>query len=207
MRTRWLIGGLVVLLAAAALLTGQLLMTRRHASQTANIGAPVDSSLQSGGSSSGSSGATNAIESTSPSTSRGQAPKTPAAPQAPAAPGERLTMLAAPPVATAGGFNPAYLPPGSRYAVIVRPYGFGPSQGPNTTLVVEISSAKGLNGAKGAEKLVGRNALVIVEVGSQSAYTVGGSFSAVLTLKPDSRGSVLVLSPPSPGSALTHPKK
>jgi len=37
-----------------------------------------------------------------------------------------------------------------------------------------------------------------LQAGAASAWTTGGSFSAELMLKPDPRGSVLVLSTPKP---------
>jgi hypothetical protein len=192
MQRKWLVGGLAVALVAALLVGGQMLMTRRTAPAT---DAGARDVLSGNGSPSSSSGQASANSSSEASHAAALAPTKPAAP------GEGLKLLTAPPSKTAGGFNAAFLPAGSRYSVTVRPYGYGPVQGSNPTLIVLIASAKGLDGAAGAEKLVGRNALVLIEAGRTGAYSKGGSFSAILTLKPDPRGSVLSLGAPRLGTS------
>lgn len=199
MQRKWLIGGLTAIVVAGVLLGGQLLMTHRAMGPATDVGPLGSSSSAESDVSADASGQPSASTASEASQAALQAPKTPAAS------GESLKTLAAPPAKTVGGFAATFLPPGSRYSVTVRPYGYGPAQGPYATLIVLISSAKGLDGAKGADKLVGRNALALVEAGKVGAYAKGGSFSAVLTLKSDPRGSVLVLSVPRMGAAA--PKK
>jgi hypothetical protein len=198
MQRKWLIGGLAAVVVAGVLLGGQLLMTHRVTGSAADMGPQGSSSTATSDVSADASDQASASTSSEASQVALQAPKVPAAL------GESLKTLAAPPAKTAGGFAATFLPPGSRYSVTVQPYGYGPAQGPYATLIVLISTAKGLDGAAGADKLVGRNALALVESGKVGAYAKGGSFSAELTLKPDPRGSVLVLSVPRLGAA---PKK
>ncbi|MDR3686817.1 MAG: hypothetical protein P4L93_07685 [Coriobacteriia bacterium] len=187
MRNKWLIGGAVVVVVAIALVGGQLLMTRQPSTTLSPATLADLARSNPAGTSSTAPGTTEA----SASVSHGSDV---AAPSQPAAAGAALKMLPAPPKATVGGFNTQYLKPGSRFSVTVEPYGLGPAQGSYQTVVVRIVSAKGLNGAKGAEKLVGTNALALIGPSRTGAFTTGGRVSAVLTLQPDPRGSVLMLS-------------
>ena len=109
--------------------------------------------------------------------------------------GAPLKHLTTPPPRSVGGFGADVLTSGGRYAVTVEPYGLGPDVGQNRTLVVLIAAARGLNGATGAEKLVGINAVVYIPT-AEPGYASGGKYSAVLTLMPNSRGAIMELSSP-----------
>lgn len=197
MRKIWIYSG-IALVVVVVLVGGQVLMTRlaQPSSRAASAASIASTSAAQRPATPPPtftrSASTTGIPGSPQGSRRASAPPVPLA-----APGATLGSLSGPPPATVGGFNAGYLKPGSTFRLVAQPYGRGPDQAGNATIVVHIASASGLNGSTGAGKLVGINALVRVGKDGAKTYQKGGTFSAVLTLQPDPRGSVLSLGAPS----------
>lgn len=130
----------------------------------------------------------------------------PGAPTAVAAPGSELTSLTAPPSRTIGMFA---VPKGftsARYAIVFKPFGWGPS-GPGTgRLIAQIVSAKPLDEAAKslAHDLAGRNATLWVDAKGLKVVCLGGTYSGTLVVRGQGDVGVLYLEDPTVGSKASN---
>jgi hypothetical protein len=192
MRRRWIIGGTIVVIAAALLLGAQYVATRGGSGGPTGLPAGVVSQLTGGAASSA-------------ATSDGVAPQptklNPAGAQAPAAPGAVLSKLAGAPPKTIVRFDVGYLSSADHYLITFQPFGFGPDAAGQPTLVVKIVSAAGLGGAASSAKLAGLTTVARISPASATAYSKGGTYTALMSLAVESTGLVPRLSPPMSATA------
>lgn len=99
-----------------------------------------------------------------------------------AADGSELTTITVPPDSTLAMINADRMPADARYVVTFRPYGFGP-QTAGATLVVRITAAEVEGESASDIDFVDRNVLARLAPGEEPV-TVGGTYTAVLTFRP-----------------------
>jgi len=116
----------------------------------------------------------------------------------PAAAGQPLAELAAPPVKTVAmlvvpkGFTPA------TFGIVFEPYGWGPGGPDGGRILVRINSSKPTNAsAKALDKdFKGRNAAVWCAPADTKVLVKGGTYTGVLTVRPQGDTGSLYLSNP-----------
>lgn len=121
----------------------------------------------------------------------GTTPSTPPAgrPAEPAVEGSKLTTVTQPPEATLAMIEPSKLKDDARYTIVFSPYGYGPSRGGQPSLVVRITQATGTNESARALDFTDRNLLATTLTGNDPV-TLGGTYTGVLTFRPD--GGLLI---------------
>ncbi len=100
----------------------------------------------------------------------------------PATDGAALTTVTAPPPKTISALSTSAATPGSEYDVTVRVYGYGPSTGIASIVVLVQTSVPRDTSAK-AYDLNGRNVLVRLDPDTQQVMTVGGTYSGTIKLR------------------------
>ncbi|MHB9004020.1 MAG: hypothetical protein ACYC6C_08135 [Coriobacteriia bacterium] len=110
-------------------------------------------------------------------------------PTEPAPEGSKLTTVTQPPEATLAMVEPTKLKEDARYSLVFSPYGYGPSRGGQPSLVIRISTATPTNESAKALDLSDRNLLATAMPG-QNPVTLGGTYTGVLTFRPD--GGLLI---------------
>jgi hypothetical protein len=189
MRRNWIIGIVVVALAAVMLLGGQYWVSRRGSSVDDGPQTSISALL---GPASKSGIAPIAAQNASAS----DIAVPPSKASKPAAEGVVLVKLPEAPAKTVGGFAPGQLPANGRYIVTLQPYGFGPDSSGQPTLVFRLGSVTPLPGVAGREKLIGITTVSRISPASVAAYAKGGTYTALLSVATDVRGLALQLSPP-----------
>lgn len=114
----------------------------------------------------------------------------------PAVAGVPLAELAAPPVTTVAmlvvpkGFNPA------TFGIVFQPYGWGPGGPDGGRIIVKISSSKPTNASATAldKDFAGRNAAVWCAPADVLVLVKGGTYTGVLTVRPQGDVGSLYLS-------------
>lgn len=110
-------------------------------------------------------------------------------PSEPAPEGSKLTTVTQPPEATLAMIEPSKLKEDARYTLVFSPYGYGPSRGSQPALVIKISQATPTNESAKALDFAGRNLLATALIG-QNPVNLGGTYTGVLTFRPD--GGLLI---------------
>ncbi len=165
MRRRWMLIAAGAIVAAAALVGGQLLLNR------ANVRSPAASSAST------TSTAGAVARQPQPMPSR----LAPIASTRPAADGAPLHPLRDSPPNVIAGLLLGKLPSGSAYTVRFRPWGYGPSDARGLTVAVTIVSATGLGTAPRADGLRNKTLLLSMDPKNEGVVYGGGTMTGVLT--------------------------
>ncbi len=104
-------------------------------------------------------------------------------PTAPAPKGSELTTVTQPPLATLAMIEPSKLEIDARYRIVFSPFGYGPTQGGESSLVIRVTEATAVNESAKAIDLTGQNLLASVTSG-QDAVAIGGVYAGVLSFVP-----------------------
>jgi hypothetical protein len=177
---KWMLiaGGVVV--AAALLVGGQLLMNGSKAAPGALVGVtPGGASFSIASTSPAGNDATGA---SLPPLPKSQAGLKPVAPTGPLPAGEPLPPLSASPAGLITSFQEGLVPAGSAYNVTLLPWGMGPDDPAGRTAVVTIDSI--VPSGNAPDKFAGlKNHAIFVVMNAKAGGTLerGGAYSAVLT--------------------------
>ena len=86
------------------------------------------------------------------------------------------------------------VPDGARYAIVMRPYGIGPSSMFGSRLVIYIDSAKPQGDAPQVDKLAKQTWVALMNTAKGGAVTTGGTYRATITFYSNGEKMIPVLS-------------
>jgi hypothetical protein len=176
MQRKWMliVGGIAVV---AVLLVAVQLFTTRGATSTPTT-APADSQSSAG---QPSTDVSPGVASHRIDPLPGGKPLPAIAPTGIPRPGVRLHPLRSSPPSLISGFKAGKVPDGSAYAVVVSPWGYGPTQAQGQTVVVTIVAATPVGAAPNASGLKRRTLLAVMDQRAGGAVIVSGNQKGTLT--------------------------
>lgn len=108
--------------------------------------------------------------------------------------GEKLAPLTSAPANTLSGLKLDMIPDGSRYTIVMRPYGIGPDMLLGSRLVIHVDSATPVGSAPVLSQIVDANVLALADTGNGGSVTRGGTYNATLTFRSDGSKMLPILS-------------
>jgi hypothetical protein len=113
----------------------------------------------------------------------------PVSPTAPAAPGSTLAPLIEAPKDTISALNTGLIPDNTKYLVVMRPYGIGPSTVMGSRLAIRVDKTD-----PKSKFISNVNLLVVADTAHGGTVTKGGTYNATITFVSDGTKLVPILS-------------